>query len=280
MTRASWLAAFTAFACAPLSGQAQESVPVPSREQSLAGCMLDIEQAGRLASAADFAKADALCECIYQSFPRTPSMTRDDFVRAIGSCNRDFETDPSKFTQKYAAGSTFEARYGATPLSESSNWRMCAKISRFHVEDSGKAPTDRAWMTCLMDNSENANQQRLTALCQSSTRKSSVCSSPLGPTFSGRTAMDDDLKYSVLEIAEIRAKMGSDCNSPVDTVRMELVSSSPDVAWNEKGQMIHGESLERWTLSFCNTQKPVDVRVRRSPDGHSSFTVGSPPGRQ
>jgi hypothetical protein len=253
-------------------------MPVPSRELSLMACMLDIETGGSLANGADFAKADALCECLYQSFPKTPDMTRDDLTRAISSCKRDYEADSSRFTEKYRAGSNFEARYSAK-ASESSKWKTCAKLSRFHLEDSGKVATDRAWMTCLMDNTENANRQRLIALCKSSIKKPSVCSSPLGPTFSGRTATDDDLKYSVLEHAEVRAKMGSDCNSPVDTVHMELVSSSSDAAWNEKGQIVRGELLERWTLSFCNTKKPVDIRVQRLPDGHTSFVVGPTPTR-
>ena len=105
------------------------------------------------------------------------------------------------------------------------------------------------------------------------------CASTASSTFSGKTATEGELKYSVLKMADPYAKMGTGCTSPVDAVHTELVSSSPDIAWNEKGQMIRGEFVERWTLSFCGTEKPVHVRVRGLPSGQTLFSVESAPRR-
>lgn len=69
---------------------------------------------------------------------------------------------------------SFETRYAAQ-LSGHPNWVTCSKINKFHMEDSGEGPTDRAWMTCLENNSDVANKRSLNALCGFTSKKPSVC---------------------------------------------------------------------------------------------------------
>ena len=101
------------------------------------------------------------------------------------------------------------------------------------------------------------------------------CASAPMPVPSGNSAIDGALRVDVLKMAVPYAKVGTGCNASVESISTEHLGSSPDVAWNAKGEMTAGEFTERWTFTLCAQPRIVYVKVRGLPDGRTYFTVSS-----
>lgn len=95
-----WILLAVAFAAVP--ALAQDSLPVPSREdfvkRDCAPAMA--RQLGNDAAATTFAQA--ACECSYRLLSDRQTMTREQFDAAGTVCRAEFEQDNSAFVRKYA----------------------------------------------------------------------------------------------------------------------------------------------------------------------------------
>ena len=89
-----------ALTAAPVS--AQDSLPVPSREDFIKrDCVPAMtRQLGGDAAATTF--AHAACECSYRLLSDRQTMTREQFEAAGTVCRAEFEDDNAAFVRKYA----------------------------------------------------------------------------------------------------------------------------------------------------------------------------------